>query len=288
MERSVELGKPAQVDLPQGTVRYFERGTGRPVVFVHGLLVNAELWRKVVPGIAEGGYRCIAPDLPLGSHETPMSPEADLSPTGVADLIADFLAALDLDDVTIVANDTGGGLTQILLTRRSERIGRVVLTPSDSFERFFPPPLASLPKLARLPGSMWLTARLIGSRLALRVLFGLVTKRPIPGEIAARYTGPMRRSAGVQRDLRKFVTGVHNRYTLAAAELLPKFDRPVLLAWAREDKLFPLSLAQRLIQALPDARLREIGDTLTFVPEDRPDELVRLVLEFLDEAGTAD
>src|SRR2546423_4976929 len=124
------LGQAQRVTLPQGDVRYYERGSGRPVVFVHGVITNAQLWRKVVPGVAEAGFRCIAPDWPLGAHEIPMRADADLTPAGNAEVIADFLEALDLRDVILVANDTGGALTQLMLSRRPERVGRVVLLPS--------------------------------------------------------------------------------------------------------------------------------------------------------------
>jgi pimeloyl-ACP methyl ester carboxylesterase len=128
------MGDVHGVELAQGRIRYFELRSGRPVVFVHGLLVNAELWRAVLPGVAGAGFRCLAPDWPLGSHQRPMSADADLTPPGQAKLIADFLVALDLRDVTVVGNDTGGALTQILMAG-PERIAKVVLTPSDSFER---------------------------------------------------------------------------------------------------------------------------------------------------------
>ena len=137
MARSAELGTVREADLATARIQYRERGDGPPVVFVHGLLVNADLWRGVVPRVAEAGFRCIAPDWPLGSHEVAV-PDADLTPPGVAALIAEFLEKLDLHDVTIVANDTGGALTQILMTQHPERIARVVLTPSDSFTHFFP------------------------------------------------------------------------------------------------------------------------------------------------------
>ena len=140
MTRPPALGTPRDVTLSHATVRCFESGPsdGPVVVFVHGLLVNADLWQHVVPRLAAAGLRCIAVDWPLGSHEIP-APDADLTPPGVADLVAELLEVLDLRDVTVVGNDSGGAITQILMTRRPERIGRVVLTPSDSFERFFPP-----------------------------------------------------------------------------------------------------------------------------------------------------
>ncbi|MCM6772966.1 alpha/beta hydrolase [Nocardia sp. CDC159] len=275
------LGPAKQVDLSGGRINYHETGSGAPVVFVHGLLVNADLWRKVAPGVAAAGHRCIAPDWPFGAHSIPM-PDADLSPTGVADLIAEFLERLDLRDVTLVANDTGGGITQIMLTRNRSRVGRVVLTDCDAYEKFFPQPFAPLPRLAAVPGL--LTALL--QTLRLRVVqrsplgFGLVSKRPAPAEIVNSYLLPSRNSAAIRADLRRFLRGVHRRHTLAAAERFPALQLPVLLAWAREDRAFTVSLAERLARDLPDATLRLIDDSYTFVPEDQPELLTELIVEF--------
>ncbi|HEU5111482.1 MAG TPA: alpha/beta fold hydrolase, partial [Micromonosporaceae bacterium] len=196
MAISGELGDERSVELSGGVIRYRERGEGPAIVFVHGLLVNGDLWRKVVPRLA-ATHRCVTPDWPLGAHAEPMRPGADLSPVGVARLVGEFLAALDLRDVTVVANDTGGAITQILMTRWPERIGRVVLTPSDCFERFFPPPFSTLPRLLRIPGMTWLLSR-VGQLHPLHrtpLVFGLVTRRAIPREIVRSYLGPMRRSA---------------------------------------------------------------------------------------------
>jgi pimeloyl-ACP methyl ester carboxylesterase len=284
MTRSADLGKAHVVPLSRGDVRYFERGSGRPIVFVHGVLTNANLWRSVVPDLAEAGFRCLAPDLPLGSHTIPMRPDADLSPIGNADLIADFLEALDLRDVILVANDTGGALTQIMLSRRPERVDRVVLLPSDCFEYFFPPIFKALPYAARLPGFMRVLAALLRVRALHRLplLFGWVTKRPVPREIVESYLWPPGESSGVRRDLRKLLRDVHPRHTLAAAAALRTFPRPVLLLWGKEEKLFPLRFAYRLADVLPDARVVEVADTYTFITEDRPAEVVRHVLAFAD------
>src|SRR5919198_1685522 len=223
MARSQALGTVHEVDLPGGRIRYHQRGQGPPVVFVHGLLVNADLWRAVVPPVAQAGYRCIAPDWPLGAHQLSV-PDADLSPPGVAALVAAFLERLDLAEVTVVANDTGGAITQLLMTQHPERVGRVVLTPSDSMERFFPPVFAPLPTLARLPGSMWLLAQLLRARALQRLpfTFGWVAKRPIPPEIVDSYLAPSRRDPAVRRDLRRFLPSPHHRPTLAAAPAPPQ------------------------------------------------------------------
>ncbi|MEV4602732.1 alpha/beta hydrolase [Amycolatopsis sp. NPDC049253] len=276
------LGQDHRIRLPQGEVRYYERGAGHPVVFVHGVLTNALLWRKVVPAVAEAGFRCLAPDLPLGAHEIPMRADADLSAPGMATLLGDFLEALDLRDVTLVANDTGGAITQLLLARHPARVGRVVLTPSDSFEYFFPPIFKPLPTLAKVPGSMAVLGQLLRVRALwpLPLLFGWVTKKPLDPAVASEYLLRLRRSRGVRRDLRKLLRSVDPRLTLAAAERLRSFSRPVLLAWASEDKLFPVRFAYRLAELLPDARVVEIADSYTFVPEDQPDVLAGHIVEF--------
>lgn len=282
MARSTKLGSEHEVTLRTATIRYRETGDGPPVVFVHGLLVNGDLWNEVVPPVAGAGFRCITPDWPLGSHEVPV-PDADLTPPGFADLIAEFLGALDLQNVTLVANDTGGAITQILLTRHPERIGRVVLTPCDAFERFFPPVFAFLPHLARVPLLVWLLTQTLRVRALHRLpfTFGWLSKRPLPRELVDSFLEPSRRDPAIRRDLRRFTKSVHRRHTLAAAAELHRFDRPVLLAWAPEDRLFPLALARRIADALPDARIETIEDALTFVPQDQPRVLADLVVNFL-------
>jgi pimeloyl-ACP methyl ester carboxylesterase len=245
--------------------------------------VNANLWRKVVPAIADAGFRCIAPDWPLGAHRVPMPPEADLSPPGVAKLIAEFLDALDLDDVTVVANDTGGAITQILMANHPQRLGRIVLTPCDAFEDFFPQPFTPLPVLARrVPGLVWLVGQLLRVPFVrgLPVGFGWLAKRGIPAEIVDSYLRPARDSRQIRRDTTRFIAGVDNKYTLAAADTLGSFGKPVLLIRAGDDKIFPPRISDRLAATLPDARLVTVPDSYTFVSEDQPAELARLVVEF--------
>ncbi|GLZ37944.1 alpha/beta hydrolase [Actinokineospora sp. NBRC 105648] len=279
-----------EISLAAGTVRFFEDGPadGPVVLFVHGLLVNADLWRRVVPEIARAGLRTLAVDWPLGAHHLPM-PRVDYSPPGLADLIASFMAELDIRDVTVVANDTGGALTQILMTRHPDRIGRVVLTPSDSFARFFPPMFALLPLLAKVPGGTWLLVRALQLGLVQRspLAFGRLAKRPIPREALDSYIRPAREDPRIRRDLRAFLRQVHRRHTLAAAGRLHHFTRPVLLAWAPEDTHFPIELAERLAALLPAATISRIEDSLTFVPEDQPAVLAHLVTDFVENNARA-
>ncbi|WP_410784860.1 alpha/beta fold hydrolase [Kribbella sp. C-35] len=276
------LGVRKTVDLPRGRVAYVDRGSGPPVVFVHGLLVNADLWRKVVPDVAGAGFRCLAADWPLGAHRLPMPDGTDLTPSGVAELIAEFIEALDLADVTVVANDTGGALTQILMAGHPERIGRVVLTPCDAFEDFFPAPFDQMPKLARLPGAIWLASRLLQLPFVRRQpnTYGWLAKRGIPAEILDSYLRPIRDNAEIRRDARRFISGVDNSYTLAASTALADFGKPVLLVRAADDRIFQPVLFDRLAAILPNAELVSVADSWTFIPEDQPSELAQLIVDF--------
>jgi pimeloyl-ACP methyl ester carboxylesterase len=215
-------------------------------------------------------------------------PQADLSPPGVAGLVAEFLAALDLRDAVVVANDTGGAIAQLLMVDHPERVGRVVLTPSDSFERFFPPPFTFLPAASRLPGAVWLLVQLLRVRALHRlpIAFGWVTRRPIPHEVVDAYLEPSRRHAAIRTDLARFLARVDNRHTLRAGRELERWNKPVLLAWAAEDRLFPIRVAHRLAAALPMATLSVVEDSYTFIPEDQPAELARLIVDFAHGQAT--
>lgn len=279
------LGDARTVSLSAGEIEYHERGTGRPIVFLHGIALHAGLWRAVVPPLAER-FRCITPTLPLGSHRHPMRPDADLTPTGLADLVAEFLAALELDDVVLVGNDTGGALAQILVTRRPVRVGALVLTPCDAFDNFLPWQVRHLQLLARIPGAAWLIAQNLRSAFFRRSLlgYGLGTRHGIPDDITASYAEPLITLPGTRRDVVRVLKGIRSRYTAVAARQLHRFERPVLMAWAREDRLFPAAHAERLAALFPHAHVEWIDDSLTYIPEDQPARLAAAIERFLAAA----
>jgi pimeloyl-ACP methyl ester carboxylesterase len=285
LSKSPELGEEKEVRLSSGTIRYRERGAGEPVVFVHGLLVNGDLWRKVVPLLA-GEFRCITPDWPLGSHDVPLDEGVRLTTRKAAGIVRRFLDALDLDNVTLVGNDTGGGLCQIVVAERPERVGRLVLTSCDAFENFPPKALYPLMAAARVPGMPW--ALLQSMRLAplrrLPIAFGWLTKRPIPDEIVMdSYLRPSLENGRARRDAINLIKDISPQHTMKAAERMPRFNKPVLIAWAKEDRIFPVADAYRLSETFPNSLLALVEDSYTFVPEDQPERLASLISAFMRE-----
>jgi pimeloyl-ACP methyl ester carboxylesterase len=276
---SISATEQKRVDLPQGPIGYREAGSGPPVVFVHGLLVDGRLWDGVADQLA-ATHRCIVPDWPMGSHRLSMSPDADLTPTGVAATIADFMAALDLDDVTLVGNDSGGAISQVLVTTRPERIGRLVLTNCDSYEHFPPGVFKAMPAIAKLPGGMAAMAAPFRIGAARRATYSQFVKGSIDPALADAWLQPALRDRGVMRDLRKFTAGVNKRYTLEAAARFGQLKMPVLLAWGTDDSFFKLSHAERLAAAIPGARIETIEDAKTFVPLDQPAAVADAIARF--------
>lgn len=284
MAMSGVLGEPREVRVGDAVVRYRETGSGPVLVFVHGLVVNGDLWRGVVARLSDQ-CRCITPDWPLGSHEVALPPSFDRSPHGVAKLIADFLEELDLRDVTLIGNDTGGALTQLLMVSYPDRLARTVLTPCDAFDNFLPAVFKPLQWFGRSPGFWRMSGFLLRSRALQRLplAFGWLTRRPIPEDIVDSYLHPSRNDPAVRNDLAMFVRRIDAQITLAAAQRLSEFAKPVLIAWQDSDRVFPRSDAKRLAARLPDARVTFIPDSYAFVPEDRPDALADSIAAFVSE-----
>jgi pimeloyl-ACP methyl ester carboxylesterase len=273
-----------EIELEQGVIRYREYGSGEPIVFVHGLLVNGNLWRKVVPPLSKE-FRCIIPDWPLGSHSAPMNSDADLTPIGVAKIISDFLSKLDLSNVTLVGNDTGGALCQIVITEHPEKISRLVLTNCDVFDNFLPLMFRYLEWGAYIPGFVFLLSQSVRLKLIRRLPFayGLLTKFPIDDEIMDLYLNPVIYKTGIRRDVGKVLRGISPKYTLNAVKKFSDFKKPVLITWAPEDRFFPIEYAKKLAECFSDARLELIENSYTFISEDKPQKLAEIIEFFLNE-----
>ncbi|HBM90068.1 MAG: alpha/beta hydrolase [Parvibaculaceae bacterium] len=271
------------VTLPQGRVTYRDVGASPPIIFVHGLFLNGTIWDKTIERLTSH-RRCIVPELPLGAHKTPLNKEADLSLTGVAQLIADFLEELDLNDVTLVGLDFGGVIAQIVAARHTERVSRLVLTNCDALEVCPAKGFEYLTWLPRVPLATWTLAKLmhhVGPLRRHETSFAAFAKAPLPDAQLKDWVRPMAVSSGVRRDVKKLLRSIDARLTLALPGELKSAGTFVLLAWGAEDELFSMDLARRLTAAIGDnAFLAEIPDAKTFVPHDAPKALASTILAF--------
>jgi len=265
----------AQVELSAGTIDYDDTGGDGPVlVLLHGLLMDATVWDPVLEQLG-GRYRCVRPTLPLGAHRRPMRPDADLSLPAVVALVAEFLDALELGEVTLVGNDWGGA--QLLTVwGLDERIARLALVACEAFDNYPPGlPGRTIGALARVPGGLWPTMQALRLRPFRRApgSWGWMSKRPVPAGVVDRWFAPATTSRAIRRDLAKYATSVPARRTLLEwSRAQAQFTRPVLVVWAPEDRLMPRDHGRWLVELYPDARLVEIADSYTIVPRDRPGE----------------
>jgi pimeloyl-ACP methyl ester carboxylesterase len=273
-----------EIELSAGTIDYEDTGGDGPVlVLLHGLMMDASLWDGLIAELASD-YRCVAPTLPLGAHRHAMHADADLSLAAIARLVAEFLDRLDLHDVTLVGNDTGGALVQLIMADGAARVGRVVLASCDAFDNF-PPGLTgkTLVLTGKLsPGMFGLFMQQMRLRMVRRlpIAFGWLTMR---GDAAtARWMTPVLKQREIRRDTVRVLRAIaaEPRLLLDVAETLPSFDRPALVVWASADRVMPPEHGRRLAELLPHGQLVEVDDSYTLIPLDQPARLAQLVREF--------
>ena len=246
-----------QVALKQATIDYRvlgpEDSPHPPVLFVHGILVDHRLWLEVAERLARLGFRCYLPNWPLGSHTIPVNDGADLSPRGVAEMIHEFIAHLGLADVTLVGNDTGGGLCQLLIDAHPDDVGRVVLTNCDAFDKFPPFPFTMVFAMLRGPKSiktLFETMRVKALRHS-PLGFGLLAK-PDPA-LTASWLAPCRNDARIRRDLATLLRHVARTDLTDVSTRLPRFTKPVAVVWGQRDRAFTPALGRRLAALFPNS-----------------------------------
>jgi pimeloyl-ACP methyl ester carboxylesterase len=279
----------AEIELSAGSILYEDIGGEGPViVLVHGLLMTASLWDQVVEELGPG-FRCIRPTLPLGAHRRPMRPDADLSLRGQIRLLVELLERLELHDVTLVFNDWSGA--QLLAAEGWDaRVGRLILVSCETDDNYppgLPGRVAAL--AARVPGGLAAALKPLRFR-ALRRLpmtFGLLSKRPIPDELADEWLEPALTQPAIRRDLRKYAGDTRDgrRQLVNANQRLAGFHKPVLVAWAAEDKIMPIAAGRRLAASFPQSSFVEIADSRTLVPIDQPRALAQIIAAFVGDTN---
>jgi pimeloyl-ACP methyl ester carboxylesterase len=277
-------------DLPQGTLRYRVAGPASssrpPVVFLHGVLVDHRLWEPVAERLAAEGIRSYAPTLPLGAHQRPMNPGADLTPGGIAALVREFIATLGLSNVTLVGNDTGGAICQVLLGGDTSRIGAVVLTNGDAFAAFPPRGLAALFLGLRHPGVVACLEPGLRSAALRRspLAFGPLSSAPLDAALTRDWVRPLA-SKAIRRDLATFARGVQPRVLLDAAKRFSQFTGPVRILWGDNDAYFSTALGRQLSEAFPHASLATVPGGRTFLPLDHPDLVASEIIAAVREVA---
>jgi pimeloyl-ACP methyl ester carboxylesterase len=271
------------VDVAAGTIEYREEGdpSGPPVVLLHGLLMNDAQWNLALP-LLPAGFRYLLPVLPMGGHRIPMRTQADLTLPGMVEIVADFLDALDLADVTLVVSDWGGPLF-LTDAGRDKRIGRLVICPSEAFDNF-PPGLPG--KVAWLASRNTLTVSLAMRQLKVGwlrrqwLIFGQMAKKPVPQDIVDQWMSAGLADRQIRHDLVKYCRTKFDKTDLIrATNRLADFDGDVLVLWSR-NPVMPDDHAKRLAE-LTGGTLRYVDDANVLVMLDQPQQAAREIEAFL-------
>jgi len=267
----------SQVRTRSGPASYIDTGgPGRPALFIHGLATSSYLWRHVIDQLG-GQRRCVAVDLPLHGL-TPAAADQDFTLPGLARFVADFCDALGLTDIDLVANDTGGAISQAFAAGHSERLHTLTLTNCETHSNL--PPKALLP--AVLLSRMGLMARIM-PRLLLRDISrgrkrmygtGYQDIDNLPVDIARAWLEPLFGTAESARQNDRILPSLHARDLLAIEPGLARLQVPTLIVWGTGDKFFRRKWAYWLRDTIPGAtEVVEIDGARLFFPDERAAEL---------------
>ena len=230
------------VETPAGRIAYTEQGTGPVALFVHGVLLNGHLWRHQLAHLSDI-RRCIAVDL-LAHGDTEATPDEDVSVTANARMLGAFLDALDISQVDLVGNDSGGGIAQILAAQQPERLRSLTLTDCDAHDNW--PPEAFKPFLAMAAAG--------GLRGALEAMLADKSVYRSPQALGPAYEHPERlddasieiylrpliRTDQRTRDLERFLAAFDNSQTVRFESRLRTLRVPTLIVWGTDDVYFPV------------------------------------------------
>lgn len=260
-------------------------GTGPPVLCVHGAFVDSRIFDATALLLA-GEATVVLPDLPQGAHRHAVPDRSRLHADGIADALADVLAATGLGPAVVVGNDNGGAMSQILAARHPDHVTGLVLAGCEVLEHFPPPAFAPFVAGARWPATLAGFARLlrIPALLADPGPFNIFTVRGFGRSYVHEITTGLLGNAAVRSDLAAFITSLRPEILLRASSRLGYLQGRAEVVWPRRDIFFPARDGRRGA-ALLDAQIVWADRARTFVPVDRPDLVAAAVRRVLDTAA---
>jgi len=266
------------VQTASGRISYAEQGTGPVALFVHGVLLNGHLWRHQLEDLADM-RRCIAVDL-LAHGDTETTPDQDLSVTANAKMLKEFLDALNIYQVDLVGNDSGGGIAQIFAALYPERVRTLTLTDCDTHDNWPPEAFKPFLAMAAAGGLRGTLEALLSDKSVYRSpqALGPAYEHPerLSDDSIEIYLRPLVRTKQRTLDLQRFLAAFDNKHTLAIEARLKTLTTPTLIVWGTDDVYFDVKWSHWLADNIPGTRRRvELKNGRIFFPEERSAEFNR-------------
>jgi len=279
-------------DVKSGRIAYVEQGEGPPALFIHGVPLNGYHWRHVIDRLKHR-RRCIAIDL-MGLGYTEIAPSQDVSFTAQAHMIAQVIDALDLGKVDLIANDSGGAIAQIFAAHYPQYLASLTLTNCDVHDGWPPPQVLPVIERARrgtlapifqpLLDHPELAHQRHAKGEPVPLFRAFADPSVLTAEVIRLYLAPLLSSPERIDAFQRYWLAFDNSQTVAVHAALKSLQVPTLIVWALDDFFFDVKWAYWLKDTIPGARrVVEVSDARLFFAEDRPDELARPLLGFLDE-----
>ncbi len=260
------------VHTASGRISYTEQGTGPVALFVHGVLLNGYLWRHQLEDLSDI-RRCIALDL-LAHGDTEIAPNQDVSVTANAKMLKEFLDALQIDQVDLVGNDSGGGIAQIFAALCPERVRSLTLTDCDTHDNWPPEAFRPFLAMAAAGGLRGTLETMLSDKSVYRSPQALGPAYEHPDQLTddsiEKYLRPFVRTEQRTSDLQRFLAAFDNKHTLAIEAQLKTLKAPTLIVWGTDDVYFDVRWSHWLADNIPGTRRRvELQGARIFFPEER-------------------
>jgi pimeloyl-ACP methyl ester carboxylesterase len=260
------------VQTASGRISYTEQGEGPVALFVHGVLLNGHLWRHQLAHLSDI-RRCIAVDL-LAHGDTEIAPDQDVSVTANANMLKEFLDALNIEQIDLVGNDSGGGIAQIFAASHPERVRSLTLTDCDTHDNWPPEAFTPFLAMAAAGGLRGTLEAMLADKSVYRSPQALGPAYEYPERLdddsIEKYLRPLVRTERRTRDLQRFLAAFDNKHTVTVEASLKTLNAPTLIVWGTDDVYFDVKWSRWLADTIPGARRRvEFKGARIFFPEER-------------------
>jgi len=273
-----EKNKDAKyVQLDGVSLHYTQDGLGKPLIFLHGLLTSAQLWRNIAPGLTYGNTIYCLDLMGSGLSEKPQNLTYSVD-TYVTQL-GKFIEGFHLENPILVGHDIGGSIAALYAMRNPGKVRKLVVIDAPLYPGYSAPGLGLL-KIPLVGGL------LTGDWFLQRMLRGSAFKpSSVPDSLLTQHLSPYQSDPGARVALLKQVKELNLDAALQkdAADNLSKLQVPTLIVWGDNDPYVPLNMSKDLKKIIPDSEQYVVLTTGHNPIEERPEDVRQRLKEFIDK-----